>query len=311
MDFRTLLLARAHAKVNLALSVGPPRPEGDPAAGLHPIATWMACVELYDDISFSRLLPGDQSRYQVVGETDAPRHDPVDWPPEADLAVRSHKMLEELAGRPLPVRITLRKRIPVGGGLGGGSSDAGATLVGINRMFGLDLPLSRLRELSMALGTDIAFFLDEEVFGGKRAAPRPAVVTGIGERVERAERVAGHLVLIVPPFACPTEAVYRAFDRLGPSALREEQVRALAAAGAPDPSMLFNDLEHAAEQVEPRLGELRRRIRELLGRTAHMSGSGSTLFVFAEATGPNTADVLADRVQAALPGVAAVATRLI
>lgn len=311
MDFRTLLLARAHAKVNLALSVGPPRPQGDAAAGLHPIASWMACVELYDDISYSRLLPGDQSRYQVVGETDAPRHDPVDWPPEADLAVRAHKILEQEAGRPLPVRITLRKRIPVGGGLGGGSSDAGATLVGINRMFALDLPLSRLRELSMELGTDIAFFLDEEVFAGSRAAPRPAVVTGIGEHVERTARIGGHLVLIVPPFPCPTEAVYRAYDQLGPSALREEQVRALAEAGEPDPSMLFNDLERAAEAVEPRLGELRQRLRELLGRSVHMSGSGSTLFVFAEATGPNAADAIADRVQTALPGVAAVATRLI
>lgn len=307
MDYRTLLLARAYAKVNLTLSVGPPEPPGAPREGMHPIASWITCIELHDDLSFSRLLPGDQSRYQIVAEPDAPRPDPINWPPEEDLAVRAHQLLEREARRPLPVRITLRKRIPAGTGLGGGSSDAAATLMSLNRMFGLGLSAERLATLSLELGSDVGFFIDEQLLdhiGAEHAAPRPALVGGFGERVQRlAPLQVPSMVLVIPPFSCSTAKVYARHDQLGGSTLRTQDVQALAAEPTPDPARLFNDLAPAVESLEPRLINLRSRIAELTRFPVHMSGSGSALFLLG-AGAQHAAAIRND-----LPGVAAFVTR--
>jgi 4-diphosphocytidyl-2-C-methyl-D-erythritol kinase len=147
--------------------------------------------------------------------------------------------------------VRLRKRIPVGGGLGGGSSDAAAVL----RWAGVtDLALAA------SLGADVPFCLR----GGR------AVVTGIGEVVDPLPFVEGEFTLLTPPFGVSTPAVYQAWDELG-------------GPRADGP----NDLEPAALVVEPRLGEWRDRLAAATGASPVLAGSGSTWFVAGAFDGPD------------------------
>ena len=152
------LAITAYAKLNLALSVGPPVPP----RGYHPIASWFVCIGLSDTLRLTRLQPGSPSRHTIRWAPGAPRPTPIDWPVERDLAVRAHRLLEHHTGRPLPVDMTVDKRIPVGAGLGGGSSDAAAALRALNTLFSLGLPADQLRALASHLGSDIPFFIDED-----------------------------------------------------------------------------------------------------------------------------------------------------
>jgi 4-diphosphocytidyl-2-C-methyl-D-erythritol kinase len=291
---------RAYAKLNLALSVGPPLPPGDVHAGMHLIASWMHAIDLYDTVE---VVPG-ASGFHVEWAADAPRPSPVDWPPEKDLALRALRLLEREAGHSLHVALRLSKRIPVGGGLGGGSSDAAAAMLGINEALSLGIAVPRLVTLSRQLGSDIAFFLD----GAVGAPPRPALVAGLGDRIQRLSPASGWAVLIIPPFGCPTGPVYKAYDSLGPRPLRESDVGTLTGAPRPDPAGLFNDLTAAAEHVQPALRALRQRASRA-NAPIHMSGSGSTLFVLA----PDrpAANRLRAALQKALPDAAFATTQLV
>ena len=262
---------RAPAKVNLTLSVGS-RVVGGPRDGWHPIASWMACLDLSDMVTVT---PGATTRHRVAWAADAPKPTPIDWPLERDLAVRAHRALEATIGHELPCSIVVEKRIPVGGGLGGGSSDAGATLLALRDAFNLPLADTFLTAVGANLGSDVPFFVDEQ--------HRPAVVSGFGEVVERTASIAGsrggphELLLIVPPFGCKTPEVYGAFDLIAPAGGPDvERVRRLAA-GVPSPEAWFNDLEPAGERVEPRLAEIRASASEILGVRVMLTGSGSTL----------------------------------
>lgn len=311
----TLSITRsAHAKVNLVLSVG----GAQPPKGYHPIASWMAPVTLADELSVTRLEEGAASEHRIEWAEDAPRPSAIDWPPEKDLAVRAHRVMEEHAGRALPVRMVLRKRIPVGAGLGGGSSDAAAMLLALNELFELHLAEGALAMLAGLLGSDVSYFVDAAASGLPDAphAPRPAIVTGLGERVERVDRVPAQLVLIFPPFGCPTGEVYRAFDAPGGArpGLREAQVRqvvsAAVAAHRVNPAALFNDLAAPAQAVAPKLAEVRVAAREVLRTPVHITGSGSAMFAVLDGAGPQEAQRRAEEVMRVVRGVAAVAAGL-
>ncbi|MDX2130790.1 MAG: hypothetical protein SFY69_01900 [Planctomycetota bacterium] len=292
---------RAPAKVNLALSLGPPEPAHAPRPGWHPICTWVACIDLWDDVTVTPLAPGAPRAFAVSWAPDALRPTPIDWPPEADLARRAHDLLEAHLGRPLAARVEVRKRIPVGAGLGGGSSDAAATLLALRTLFVPDLPVETLAGIGAQLGSDVAFFIDPH----PQAPPAPAIVEGFGERVERVERAEGDVVLVVPPYPCATGAVYRAFDEViaqadqerrqewelmhasgggrppQPHHLRADLVRARLARSADglDGRQLFNDLTPAACRVEPRLAPLLRDLSRATRLDAHLTGSGSCVFI--------------------------------
>jgi 4-diphosphocytidyl-2-C-methyl-D-erythritol kinase len=268
---------------------------------MHPISSWMSAIDLGDDLTLRALEPGEASRWRVAWADDAPRPSPIDWPIEKDLAVRAHRALEARCGRTLPVEGLILKRTPVGGGLGGGSADAGAALSGLNELFSLGLRTADLRGVAETLGSDVAFFVDDHT------PARPAIVGGFGERIERVGAVAADVLLLLPAFGTPTGPVYRAYDA-SPRALRDAEVRRLAADGAAtgriDPGRLFNDLAEPACRVEPRLGALMERVRAL-GPAVHVSGSGSTLMVVDPAPGAE------GRVRGAIPDVAVVRTRLV
>lgn len=328
----TTISRRAYAKINLLLSVGPPRPDGDARAGWHEIASWMHAIDLADEVTIEPLADGGESTLHVEWATDALRPTPIDWPASKDLAQRAHDALEAHAGRPLPARLHVRKRIPTGSGLGGGSSDAAATLLAGNEAFGLGLDLAALRAIGSTLGSDVAFFLDDA------DPPRPALVTGFGEGVERVSRSAAEVILVVPPFACATPEVYKAYDAVLDADRRERELGHVRASGArategrppgtppqphrvkpdlvrrrmarlgesPDPGHLFNDLARAAYRVEPRLGDLATTLSRVTRRSAHITGSGSALFILTDRP-----EKTIEQVRRVLPeGAAAFATRL-
>lgn len=269
---------RAHAKVNLCLSVASPEPAGTPRAGWHRIASWFHCIDLVDDVALTALPAGAASTLRVAWAADAPRPSPIDWAPEKDLGMRALRLLERHAGRELLTAIEVGKRIPVGGGLGGGSSDAAAVLLGANALHGLGLTIPQLAALGASLGSDVPFFIDSD------GTPRPALVTGFGESVERVSRCDAPLDLAVPEFGCPTPSVYAALDRgRGAAAApadegRVRRVIESARQGGPDGAELFNDLAGPAQTVEPRLAGLLASLREAGWDRTHVTGSGSCVF---------------------------------
>lgn len=293
----------AHAKLNLMLSVGAACPPGTlldakDVSGFHPIASWMAPISLHDDLTIQPLPPGGQTRYDIAFSQDAPRSEDVNWPLDKDLCIRAHRALEAALARPLPIALTLRKRIPTGAGLGGGSSDAAATLLALRDAFALDVTDDALTQIAMSLGSDIAYFLDPE---SQSPWPRQAIVESFGEKVERVDGPAGRALLVLTSLSCPTGPVYQAFDQILAADLAQ---RAAAAKGRPpstDPKsemvrqrqakayshavreeLFFNDLAKPAFTIEPRLGALATSLASMTRLGAHLTGSGSAIFLWPE-----------------------------
>jgi 4-diphosphocytidyl-2-C-methyl-D-erythritol kinase len=236
------LSIRAYAKVNLGLRVVGRRPDG-----YHEIDTVLQSIDLCDHIT---LAPRRDGEISLKTTPD------FGIPPDENLALRAARLLNERVGLPMGVRILLDKEIPVGAGLGGGSSDAAAVLRGLNRLFGLGLDAEALMELGAELGSDVPFFL----MGGCCRA------RGRGERLEKLSVSDAELnniyVLFVPPFSLSAREVYGAFERLRPQAL-----------DSPYP----NDLEGAALALRPELRPYREFLKSA-GAPFGMSGSGPTYF---------------------------------
>jgi 4-diphosphocytidyl-2-C-methyl-D-erythritol kinase len=177
----------APAKLNLFLHV-----TGRRADGYHLLETVFELIDLADTIDL-RLL-------------DDPRvilRDPLPGvAPEADLTVRAARLLAAESGCRLGVEIALRKTIPIGGGLGGGSSDAATVLLGLNRLWSLDWDRDRLARLALALGADVPAF----VFG------ETAYATGIGERLQALPLPPRHYVILAPEVAIATAAIFQAAE---------------------------------------------------------------------------------------------------
>jgi 4-diphosphocytidyl-2-C-methyl-D-erythritol kinase len=308
----TPLVIPAYAKLNLALGVGPPAPP----RGYHPIASWFVAIDLADQITLRRLEPDEPSRHHVFWDDSAIVKSTIDWPIEKDLAVRAHRLLEMQVGRKLPLELELRKHIPVGGGLGGGSSDAAAVLVGVNILFELKLPASLLRTLAEQLGSDVAFFVDERrlVIGRQGEPPRAAMVSGFGERLARVPTIPQTALLFFPPFGCPTGAVYKAFDAHPAGSADAGRVYELIKASTQrqtiDSSSLFNDLAAPASRAEPRLAQTIADLARTLGPDIliHVTGSGSTLFALVS---PDMAPGLRDQCVKARPDVGVAIAQLV
>ncbi len=160
------------------------------------------------------------------------------------------------------LRVRVSKQVPVGAGLGGGSSDAAATLRLLGHIAGL--PQERLLEIAAELGSDVPFCL----------RGTPAWMRGRGEVLEPVDGVPQlMLVIAVPGFGCSTPAVYQAYDELGgPHSTREVPAPASFAHLTPT---FGNDLELAAEHVEPRLRGFRERFERAIGVPVMLCGSGS------------------------------------
>lgn len=256
----------APCKTNLFLEVLARRDDG-----FHELDTVFTTLALEDQLEVEPLSDG---RIELVVEGDPTV--PVD---PTNLAWRAAEAVRAAAGRPeLGARLRLVKRVPAGGGLGGGSSDAAATLVALDRLWGTRLGDERLHELAATLGSDVAFFVRGGLQRGR----------GRGERLEPLAPPPRplDLVLVLPGFACPTGQVYGALagrlpGRGGPPARDAGPLCDALACGDVEgvAASAWNRLELAAEACFPRLRELRERIaREPGVLTARLSGSGSTLW---------------------------------
>ncbi len=255
--------ATAFAKLTLSLSVLGPRRED----GFHELeALTVPIGQPRDTIEAVAVpYPGGVTFEVVGGDRSVPAGD-------QNLAMRAAEGLLIRAGRAgHGVQLSLRKRIPTARGLGGGSADAAAAMLAVHRLLEVDLSEPDLFLLAAQLGSDVPFFL----------AGGAAWMRGRGEEIETVPlRVGIPMLVIMPPFPVATVDVYRAWDKLGGP-------RASRTVPAPPPidalsPVLSNDLEPAAEMVEPRLRPLREQIEDNLGRQALMAGSGPTYVVLAD-----------------------------
>lgn len=298
----------APAKINLGLRIRGRRPDG-----YHLLESLFLPLDLADEVevaeapSFALRVEGDASGVPSGGE---------------NLAARAVRAFCRTAGLPESFRVRLRKRIPSGGGLGGGSSDAAAVLRALVRLRPGAVAARELYGLALSLGADVPFFLD----------PRAALVEGVGEEILPVSGVPSlSLVLLHPGPPLATADVYRAYDAAADSltpggaaptirrllALRSEgrtartrvfevpSVGAGRAAGAGAiggiagllQELIVNDLEPAAIRLCPAVGALREEIQATGPLAVGMSGSGPTVFgVYAGADEARTA---AERLRAA------------
>ena len=182
--------------------------------------------------------------------------------------VAAEKLLVRAGRSGHGVRLVLRKRIPAGAGLGGGSADAAAALLAVRRLLDVDIDDAGVLALAAEIGSDVSFCIR----GGA------AWMRGRGELLEPVDVPAGLAFLVaIPPFRLATPDVYRAWDRLGgPVATRRVPAPRRIASILPE---LRNDLEPAAEALEPRLMEFRTALEATTGRPAILAGSGSAYVV--------------------------------
>jgi len=182
-DSEAGLVCPAPAKLNLFLHV-----VGRRTDGYHELQTLFRFVDHGDTLSLRARADG---RIERVGEVPG-------VPPEQDLTLRAAALLQQSSGTRLGVNIELDKRLPLGGGLGGGSSDAATALIGLNRLWGLGWTRSRLQALAVHLGADVPVF----VFG------RSAFAEGIGDELVAVELPSAWYVVLVPQVVVSTAAVF-------------------------------------------------------------------------------------------------------
>jgi 4-diphosphocytidyl-2-C-methyl-D-erythritol kinase len=247
--------------VNLGLEVLGVRQDG-----YHELRTLFQTIDLRDDLLITPRPRG------VKVSVDHPEV-PAD---EANLAGRAALELQRFARVGEGVEITITKRIPVAGGLGGGSSDAASTLLALDRLWGLGLGPSGLHPLARRLGADVPFFL---VGGTALGLARGDEVYPLWRQVK------GHVVLVDPGRPVSTAAVFRRVDAgLTPRENSNTIYRFVSRdlEGNRDFSPLSNDLEEAALEEAPDLADQVRQIRGILvgggARLASLSGSGSSFF---------------------------------
>ena len=250
---------KAFAKVNYALEV-----RGVRADGYHEISTVMQSVSLHDELEISRADGGFELLVEPEGTSIGPS--------DKNTVCRAWRLLEEATGEKLPVRIRLGKAVPAGAGLGGGSADAAATLVGLNRLFGLGLGEAELREIGARIGADVPFCIRGGTVLGE----------GVGEVLTPLPAPPDHhLVIAKPDHGAETARIYKAYDaRTGeprPSvasaleALRTGDVGALARS-------LDNDLAPVTEVLVPEVAALREALVTAGAIGAVMSGSGTAVY---------------------------------
>jgi 4-diphosphocytidyl-2-C-methyl-D-erythritol kinase len=260
---------RVPAKVNLQLTVGPPRPDG-----YHDVVSIFQAVSVYDEVTVE---PAEGLRVVVVG--DAAGEVPVDG---RNLAARAAVRLAERAGVRADVRLVVRKDIPVAGGMAGGSADAAGALVACDALWGTGLRRERLLAIAAELGSDVPF----AVVGGT------AVGTGRGERLTPAlARGRFEWVFAVAAGGLLTPAVYAEIDRLRagraiPEGRPSEGLLTALRAGDAEAlgRSLRNDLQPAACNLRPQLRMTLSVGEEYGALGAVVSGSGPTCAFLARDT---------------------------
>ena len=252
-----MLIGLAPAKINLVLEVLGKRDDG-----YHEIRSLVQTISLYDVLSFE-LAEG------ISLDCTEPSLQSSD-----NLAVQAAELLKEVGGCEKGVKIGLEKRIPWGAGLGGGSSDAAAVLLALNKLWGLELTTSGLVGLGAKLGSDVPFF----IYKGT------ALVEGRGERVAPLlASVSTWFVLLLPPLPQMPGKTQQLYARLDNRHFTQGQftgkaVEAWSVDSHISPSLLFNVFDEVAFDAFPGLEECWERFEEAGAVGIHLAGSGPALF---------------------------------
>jgi 4-diphosphocytidyl-2-C-methyl-D-erythritol kinase len=250
----------APAKLNLMLRVVGRRPDG-----YHLLQTVFRFIDWCDELHFELRNDGRIRRSNDVAGVA----------PDDDLALRAARLLQAATGSRLGADITLIKKVPVGGGLGGGSSDAATTLIALNRLWATHLTRGELQRLALELGADVPVF----VFGTS------ALAEGIGEKLTALDLPPAWYLVLVPPLSVGTAAIFAAPDLKRDS--KPIKIPPFSAA------MRGNDLEPVVSRRYPEVARHLNWLRRFAN--AHVTGSGAC--VFAEFSD----EAEARRVHAALP----------
>lgn len=268
----TELTLSCPAKVNLSLRVHGRRPDG-----FHEISTVLQTIDLCDRLTIRRLGPESPLGIEVPGG-GAPADD-------SNLVLKAARAFFAALGEPARgVRFRLDKRIPAGSGLGGGSSDAAAALLGLQSLWGRPLDVRRLRAAGAAVGSDVPFFLVRGT----------ALATGRGEKVEMLDDAPpAAMLVVVPAVEVSTAEVYRRWKAPVEAGNGGEGRRS---AMLPPPSrrgdvaawILGNDLEPVVRRLHPEVDRLLQALGSAAGAGGggpQVSGSGGAVFAIGETTG--------------------------
>jgi len=265
-QFETLgdgLLVRAPAKINLSLLVAGKRPDG-----FHELETIMAKINWCDEVLIQ---PGTKADIELICKGP-------EWAPEGqdNLVYKAARLLLDACGRSADISITLTKNIPAGSGLGSASSDAAATLIGLNQYLEMNLRRAELQKLAALLGSDVPFFLNGPL----------AFCTGKGEKIRKLRKKFDFLaLLILPDVSVSTKKVYANYthDQTVYESLSgrikghilEYRIDLVA-------KMCANMLEKICFGLESDLAELKAEIESLGIAPCCLSGSGSAMFCIIE-----------------------------
>lgn len=263
-----------NAKINIGLNVTAKRPDG-----YHDLVTLFYPVGWHDILE---IVPakGTHTTLTVTGRT-------VDCPPEKNLVVKAYRRLNEVV--PLPeVDIYLHKIIPDGAGLGGGSSDAAFTLIGLNRMFGLELSDDTLAEIAGELGADCPFFIYN----------KPVMATGIGDCFSpHSLSLKGMTIVIIKPAESVSTA--EAYRGVVPAVPEWDLAPVLLEDVTTWRDRAVNDFERSVIPAHPVIGDIKQRLYGMGALYASMSGSGAAVYgIFP----PGSADNLSQPVASEFEG---------
>jgi 4-diphosphocytidyl-2-C-methyl-D-erythritol kinase len=252
---------RAPAKINLGLRI-----VGQRVDGYHLLDTIMVPVSLYDEIQITKIIGegrSSSSRLTVICDNPAVPRD------EGNIVFRAAQLIIKENSIRESVAIHIKKRIPIGAGLGGGSSDAAATLIAMNSLFRLNYSTRRLKKRAYGLGADVPFFIDR----------RPARARGIGERLTPVKSLPWKWAVIVyPGFPVTTAWVYQNFDAKLTKAMANTSIISPLRKLFDQRRLPVNDLESVTVARYPRIKFLKEKLIAEGAAGALMSGSGSAVF---------------------------------
>ncbi len=258
----------APAKLNLMLRVTGRRPDG-----YHSLQTVFRFIEFSDTLRFAVRQDGVIARVNNV----------VGVPASDDLTLRAARLLKQHSGARLGVDIELEKRLPLGGGLGGGSSDAGTALLALNRLWQVNWPRTRLQQLALELGADVPVF----VFG------ESAVGEGLGQELTPLALPAAWYLVLIPPLGVATALVFQ-----DPDLIRDSNPLTLSPFSV---EAARNDLEPVVCRRYPEVARHLAWLKQF--GAARMTGSGAC--VFAEFGSEAEAHAVLRRLPATMRGIVA------
>ncbi len=246
---KDILMLRSPAKLNLFLHIIGRRPDG-----YHLLQSVFQLIDWCDTITL-----------KTIPENEVRRVNPIPGvPPEEDLVVRAAKLLKEFCQFDAGVEIELQKEIPMGAGLGGGSSDAATTLIGLNALWNLQLDKATLAKLGLELGADVPFFIHGQ----------NAFVEGIGEKIQGLELENRDFLVIFPKQGITTSSIFQ-----DPGLTRDHAQITIDGFLASPWSDLSNDCQAVAVRICPEVKQALDWISQAVsGSEPRMSGSGSSVF---------------------------------